>query len=90
MRSPAPAPTPEELAELSRKLRRRILKRMLRLKAVPEEAVEEMLARPHGGFSINGEVRVEADDRAGLERLLRYVLRPALSIKRLSYGWREV
>lgn len=37
------------------------------------------------GFSLNGEVRVEADGRAALERLLRYVLRPAISVKRLSY-----
>jgi hypothetical protein len=82
---PASAPTAEELAELSRKLRRRILKRMLTLKAVPEESVAEMLARPHGGFSINGLVRVSADDRSAIERLLRYVLRPAISVKRLSY-----
>ena len=48
-----------------------------------------MLARVHGGFSINGAVRVEADDRAALERLLRYLLRPALSTQRLSYDARE-
>ena len=83
---PAPEPTHEELAELSRTLRRRILKRMLRLKALPRESGEELLARPHGGFSINGAVRVEADDRAALERLLRYLLRPALSTQRLSYN----
>ncbi len=82
---PAPAPTAEELSELSRQLRQRILRRMLRLKAVPEESAAEMLARTHGGFSIDGSVRVEADDRAALERLLRYVLRPAISVKRLSY-----
>jgi hypothetical protein len=82
---PAPAPTPEELAGLSRELRRKILNRMLRLKAVPRESVAEMLARPRGGFSLNGDVRVEADDRAALKRLLGYVLRPALSVKRLSY-----
>ena len=83
--SAAPAPTVSELAELSRELRRRILKRMLRLGAVPEEAAAEMLARTHGGFSINGEVRVQAEDREALRRLLGYVLRPALSLKRLSY-----
>ncbi len=82
---PASAPTAEEIAELSRRLRRRILKRMLKLKAVPEQSVAEMLARSQGGFSINGEVRVSADDRAALERLLRYLLRPALSVKQLSY-----
>ena len=83
--SPAPEPSAQELAALSRELRRRILKRLLRLGAVPEQAVIELLARPHGGFSINGEVRVQAEDREALRRLLGYVLRPALSLKRLSY-----
>lgn len=82
---PAAEPSAQDVADLSRRLKRRILMRMLRLKALPEESAREMLARPHGGFSINGEVRVEADDRAALERLLRYVLRPALSLQRLSY-----
>jgi hypothetical protein len=58
---------------------------MLRLGALPEESARELLARPRGGFSLNGEVRIPAQDRPALERLLRYVLRPALSVKRLSY-----
>ena len=82
---PATAPTQEELMALSRELRRRIVKRMLRLGAIPEETGREILARKHGGFSLNGQVRVEAGDRAGLERLLRYFLRPALTLERLSY-----
>lgn len=82
---PAPELTAEELADLSRELRRRILRRMRRLKAIPDEAAREMLARPHGGFSLDAQVRVEADDRAALDRLLRYMLRPAVSLKRLSY-----
>ena len=86
---PSPEPTQEELAELSRALRRRILKRMLRLKALPRESGEELLARVHGGFSINGAVRIEAGDRPALERLLRYLLRPALSMQRLSYNAEE-
>ena len=45
----------------------------------------ELLARKHGGFSLNGKVRIEADDRPALERLLRYFLRPALTPERLTY-----
>jgi hypothetical protein len=44
-----------------------------------------MLTWPHSGFSLNADVRVEADDRAALERLLCYVLRPALSLRKLNY-----
>ncbi len=82
----APPPTFEEVAELVELLRRRILKRMLRMRVLPEATVNEMLAWPHGGFSLDGGTFVEAQDRAGLERLLLYVLRSALSLKHLTYA----
>ncbi len=37
-----------------------------------------------GGFSVDASVRVEADDRAGLERLLRYCARPPFALERLE------
>ncbi len=36
-----------------------------------------------GGFSLDASVRVEAQDREGLERLLRYCARPAFALERL-------
>lgn len=82
---PAPEPSPVEIAHLCERLRRSILRRVVRLGAVPEESAREMLARPHGGFSLDASVRVAADDRPALERLIRYCLRPAISLKRLTY-----
>jgi hypothetical protein len=38
------------------------------------------------GFCIHANTQAEADDRAGLERLCRYGLRPAFSHRRLSLG----
>jgi hypothetical protein len=35
---------------------------------------------------VHAGVVIEAGDRAALERLVRYLLRPALSLKRLSRG----
>lgn len=49
---------------------------MLRMKALPDATVREMLSWPHGGFSLDGGTLVEASDRAGLGHLLLYVLRP--------------
>jgi len=49
----APPPSTEEVAELVEGLRRRILKRMLRLKVLPEATVNETLAWPHGGLDEN-------------------------------------
>jgi hypothetical protein len=41
---------------------------------------------PHrGGFSVDASVRVEAWDRAGLERLVRYAARPPFALNRLSW-----
>jgi hypothetical protein len=82
---PTPAASGEDVASLVAELRHRILKRMQRLGVMPREAVSQMLAWPHGVFSLDGGTTVEAHDRAGLERLLLYVLRPALSTKHLTY-----
>ena len=38
----------------------------------------------HGGFSIDDAVRIAGDDRAGLERLLRYCARPAFALEWLT------
>ena len=77
---PAPEPSPTEIAHLCERLRRNILRRVVRLGAVPEESAREMLARSHGGFSLDASVHVAADDRPALERLIRYCLRPAISL----------
>ena len=42
----------------------------------------EMLAFKHSGFSVNAGVQIEAQDRAGLERLLRYCARPPFAVGR--------
>jgi hypothetical protein len=36
-----------------------------------------------GGFGIDASVRIEGEDRAGLERLLRYCARPPFALERL-------
>lgn len=49
-----------------------------------EDGVQAMAEWAHGGgFSVDAEVRIEASDRAGLERLLRYCARPAFALERL-------
>ena len=45
---------------------------------------KDMLAWDHGGgFSLDASVRIEATDRAGLERLIRYCARPPFALDRL-------
>ena len=43
-----------------------------------------MLAWDNGGFSLDAAVRIGQNDRAGLERLLRYGARPPFALERLE------
>ena len=48
------------------------------------DGAEDMLTWEHGGgFNLDASVRIEASDRAGLERLIRYCARPPFALDRL-------
>jgi hypothetical protein len=49
----------------------------------PATAADMRTWRGTGGFSIDGSVRIEGEDRAGLERLVRYCARGPLALERL-------
>jgi hypothetical protein len=58
------------------------LRVVVRRGRLPGDAARAMAQWQHGGgFSVDGSVRIEAADRAGRERLLRYS-RPATSSPR--------
>jgi len=44
----------------------------------------DRLAWDNGGFSLDAAVRIGQNDRAGLERLLRYGARPPFALERLE------
>jgi hypothetical protein len=66
--------------EVKRRIVRAFVKRGL-LDSIDGEVM--LLARHGGGFSVDASVCIDADDRAGLERLLRYCARPPFSMERL-------
>ena len=49
-----------------------------------EERIELLLSWQNTGFSVQNGVTVGAEDAAGIERLARYLLRPPLSLERMS------
>ena len=51
---------------------------------------QEMLGYKHSGFSVDTNVCIAAQDRAGLERLLRYCARPAFALDWLRKAGREL
>lgn len=81
---PAPEPSPAEIADLCERLRRSILRRMVRLGAVPGESAREMLSRSHGGFSLDASVCVAADDRPALDLRGGYSLLAGIACGRPS------
>ena len=65
-------------------LGRRLLREFERRRLLSADDVQIMAAWEHGGsFPVDAEVGIAADERDGLERLLRYCARPALALERL-------
>ena len=85
----APPPSKRDIELMTESLRRKILRRLRRLNAIPGDMAENMLAWPNSGFSVHAEVFVPPGDRKGLERLLYYCAKPALSPMKLSYSPKE-
>ena len=84
--TPVPSPTDRQLAAIVTAVRKRFIRRVRRICGLSREAAENLLSWKNSGFSIHEEVRIKDWDRAGLERLLGYCSRPALSQKRLVYA----
>ncbi len=70
--------------ELQRVVQRRVL-RYFRTRGLLDDAdAEGMLSwQGSGGFSIDAAVRIQGNDRVGVERLLRYCARPPFALERL-------
>ena len=84
--TPLPAPTAEELADIVTAVRKKLIRCICRTGGLSPEAADNLLSWKNSGFSIHKEVCISATDREGLERLVGYCSRPALSEKRLIYS----
>ena len=92
----ATALTRADVEALREMVRRRVLRWFTRHGLLEEHTAREMLAWEHaGGFSLDASIRIEAHDRAGLERLLRGHppqvgrARPPFALERLEWGHGE-
>ena len=80
----ATALTSQLLQSLQHTVRTRVLRHVRRHGLLEPNEADDMLSWDHGGgFSLDASVRIEATDRAGLERLIRYCARPPFSLDRL-------
>ena len=80
---PASGIDADAAAQTQATLRRRILRAFVGRGLLQKCDAKEMLAYQNSGFSVDAGVCIEAHDRAGLERLLRYCARPPFAMERL-------
>ena len=72
------------IAQVQAQVRRRLLRVFVRRGLLPADDAQAMGQWQHGGgFSVDGSVRIEAAERAGCLRLLRYCARPPFALDRL-------
>jgi hypothetical protein len=72
------------MASIGEQVRRRVLRWLARTGLLAAEDARDMRAWDNGGFSRDASVRIAGDDRAGLERLLRYCARPRFARERIA------
>jgi len=73
----------EHAAELL--LRHKVLRLLQDAGLLSEERTELLLSWRHTGLSVHTRVRVEPEDQGAVERLARYILRPPISLERMSW-----
>ena len=71
---------------LEEAFRREVLALLLARGLLDDDDVGSMLTWRHTGFSVDASVRIDADDRQGLLRLLRYMARGPVASSRLRYA----
>ena len=87
---PASGIDSETVAQAEATLRQRILRAFVGRGLLESLEAKEMLGYKHSGFSVDAGVCIEANDRAGLERLLRYCARPPFAMERLRKAGSEL
>ena len=63
----------------------KVFRMLLKEGLITEERVKMILSWRHTGFHVHNEGRVVANDMEGRERLAKYLIRPPVSLERLTY-----
>ena len=66
-----------------RLFRHKVLRLLRRKELLSQERLELLLSWKHSGFSVHNDVRLAPGDTRALEALVRYMMRPAVSLARL-------
>ncbi len=75
----------EEAELVGSGVRKRVLSLFKRRGLLSEDDFDNIKSwKGSGGFSVNADVRIDAEDQKGKERLIRYCARPAFSGEKLT------
>ena len=61
----------DEIQSVQERIRKRVLRLFRKKGLLDSDVTSDMLEWENGGFSLNANVHIEAEDRDGLERLIR-------------------
>jgi Putative transposase/Transposase zinc-binding domain len=76
--------SPAHVQHLEATVQHRVLRLFARRGLLDDADTDDMLTwQGSGGFSVDASVRIEGEDRAGIERLVRYCARPPFALERL-------
>jgi hypothetical protein len=78
--------TQDDIADAQDAIEKSILRLFNRRGWFDNDEVEKILSYENTGFSLDAKVRIQAFDRDGLERLIRYCARPAFASENLRWN----
>jgi hypothetical protein len=81
--------TQDDIADTQESIQKRVLAYFCRRKFFEKCEMEKMLSYDNSGFSLDAKVKIDAFDKDGLERLIRYCARPPFKSEniRLNGPW---
>lgn len=78
--------TPDDIADTQEAIEKSVLRLFNRRGWFNNDEVEKILGYENNGFSLDAKVKIQAWDRDGLEKLIRYCARPAFASENLHWN----
>jgi hypothetical protein len=78
--------TPDDIADTQDAIEKGVMRLFNRRGWFSNDEIEKILSYENTGFSLDGKVKIQAWDRDGLERLIRYCARPAFASENLRWN----
>lgn len=81
--------TQDDIMDTQESIQKRVLGYFFKRKFFDKEEMKKMLSHENSGFSLDAKVKIQAFDKDGLERLIRYCARPPFKSEniRLNGPW---